>query len=138
MESNSSLLKELYGVNSLEKMKEYLEKRTKVWDEKKESLLNLLQDKTKSDSDVIIACRALISASTIFQLNQDTPLEHLDMSRLLKKPLESIGIKTFGDLFTFYDSINPEDPWLNPRVKEMKGFGRKCWRELREFIAKNS
>ena len=128
MENNNSFLKDMYELNSLEKMKEYLAKRTKVWDEKKESLLNLLQDKTKSDADVIIACRALINASTVFQLNEDTPLEHLDMSQLLKRPLAEAGIKTFGELFTFYDSINPEDPWMNPKVKEMKGFGRKCWR----------
>ena len=123
--------------NTLGKMREYLNKRYKVWDEGKEKLLDLLQDPTKTDADLIIACRALIAAAYVFQIEQDTPIEHLDMSQLLKRQLLNAGIKTFGDLIIFFEAINPEDPWLSPRVKDMKGFGRKCWRELKEFMTRN-
>jgi len=135
---NSPFLRELSEYNSLSKMREYLNKRSKVWDEGKEKLLALLQDPTKTDVDVIIACRALIKASYVFQLDLDTPIESLDISQLLKRPLINSGIKNFGELLAFYESINPEDPWLNPKLKLMKGFGRKCWRELKEFITKNT
>jgi hypothetical protein len=123
--------------NTLSKMREYLEKRYKVWDEGKEKLLSLLQDPTKTDADLIIACRALIAASYVFQIKPDTSIEDLDFSQLLKRPLLNAGIKTFGELIIFYETINPEDPWMSPSVKDMKGFGRKCWRELKEFMTRN-